>query len=57
MKFMDTMSMHIAIAGFTSFQRVLYNANKKGKVVTSPKALKQRFRKQPANDQENLDVS
>lgn len=31
MKFFDTMSMHIAISGFSSFQRLLYNAHKAGK--------------------------
>ncbi|XP_067935036.1 DNA polymerase subunit gamma-1-like [Watersipora subatra] len=31
MKFLDTMSIHIAICGFTSMQRIMYMAKKKGK--------------------------
>ena len=29
-RFLDTMSMHIAVAGFTSLQRMLYIAKKSG---------------------------
>jgi hypothetical protein len=29
-RFIDTMSFHIAVAGFTSHQRLLYNAAKSG---------------------------
>lgn len=30
LRFLDTMSLHIAVCGQTSFQRVLYQASKKG---------------------------
>ena len=40
MRFFDTMSMHIAIHGFTSFQRVLVNAHKSGKDLDDVMAQK-----------------
>jgi len=45
MRFLDTMSMHIAISGFTSFQRVLYVAKKKGKSVSDLQDKKQKGHK------------
>lgn len=45
MKFLDTMSMHIAICGFTSFQRVLFNAKNSGK---SLKDLKKQHPSKPS---------
>jgi len=35
MRFLDTMSLHISMAGFTSYQRILYNAKKKGLSMTA----------------------
>lgn len=40
MRFFDTMSMHVAIHGFTSFQRVLFNAQKTGKNLSELKEKK-----------------
>ena len=45
MRFLDTMSIHIATHGFTSMQRVVYNAKKNGRNVF--KAVKE---KQNANN-------
>ena len=44
LRFLDTMSMHIATCGLTSFQRVLYQANKKKSNLKAVSEFKQKQR-------------
>ncbi|XP_064607817.1 DNA polymerase subunit gamma-1-like [Liolophura sinensis] len=47
LRFLDTMSMHIAVSGFTNFQRVLYQASKSN---TMTQEIMDKLKKRPRMD-------